>query len=282
MNDLCFFVSDLHGRQQRYEKLLREVRMQKPGLVLLGGDLLPHPRQRNADDFLISYLFPELQKLVDELDDEYPVLGLIPGNDDPRIFESTLRQGERRGLFHYLHFQKQSYGDLEIAGYAYVPPTPFLLKDWERYDVSRYTDPGSIPPTEGIRTVETAPDEARFATIKEDLEKLAGGCNPQKTIFLFHAPPYNTHLDRAGLDGKSFDGVPLDVHVGSIAIRQFIEKTQPRLTLHGHIHESSSLTGQWKQMLGQTVCLSAAWEGQELALIRFRINSPGEAERFLL
>lgn len=40
---------------------------------------------------------------------------------------------------------------------------------------------------------------------------------------------------------------PMDVHVGSIALRRFIEARQPLLTLHGHVHESARLTGSWHQ-----------------------------------
>jgi len=35
-----------------------------------------------------------------------------------------------------------------------VPPTPFLLKDWEKYDVSAYVDPGCVSPEEGYHRVE--------------------------------------------------------------------------------------------------------------------------------
>ena len=97
-----------------------------------------------------------------------------------------------------------------------------------------------------------------------------------------HAPPYDTHLDRAALDGKSIDHVPIDVHVGSIAVRRFIEARQPLLTLHGHVHESARLTGSWRERIGRTWCLSAAHDGPELALVRFDPEDPGGAVRDLL
>jgi len=48
----------------------------------------------------------------------------------------------------------------------------------------------------------------------------------RNTILITHNPPKNTKLDI--VDSK---------HVGSAAIRDFIEKTQPRLCLSAHIHE---------------------------------------------
>jgi uncharacterized protein len=101
-------------------------------------------------------------------------------------------------------------------------------------------------------------------------------------ILLLHTPPADTPLDRAALDGKSVDYVPLDVHVGSIAVRRFIETKQPLLTLHGHVHESTRLTGEWKTQMGRTVCINAAHDGPELALVRFDPHEPAQASRELL
>ena len=93
---------------------------------------------------------------------------------------------------------------------------------------------------------------------------------------------YQTNLDRAALDGKMVDHAPLDVHVGSIAMKRFIEKMQPKITLHGHIHESSCITGQWQDRIGSTYLFSAAYEGPELSIIKFDLETPGQAERLLL
>jgi len=65
-------------------------------------------------------------------------------------------------------------------------------------------------------------------------------------------------------------------------MRRFIERHQPLLTLHGHVHESAALTGAWMDRIGETVCLSAAHDGPELSLIRFFPEKPAEAERGLL
>jgi Icc-related predicted phosphoesterase len=78
------------------------------------------------------------------------------------------------------------------------------------------------------------------------------------------------------------DNTTLDVHVGSIAIRRFIEKRQPLITLHGHIHESARLTGSWRERLGRTWAFSAAHDGAELALVRFDPADPERATRVLI
>jgi Icc-related predicted phosphoesterase len=130
-------------------------------------------------------------------------------------------------------------------------------------------DPGSVSPEEGIRTVKVRPEEIKYSTIAKDIKTLASDADLSQAIFLFHAPPYKTKIDRAALDDKKIDHVPLDPHVGSIAIQRFIKDRQPLLTLHGHIHESAKLTGSWRDRMGKTHMFSAAHDGPELALIRF-------------
>jgi Icc-related predicted phosphoesterase len=76
--------------------------------------------------------------------------------------------------------------------------------------------------------------------------------------------------------------VPLEPHVGSIAVRRFIEARRPLLTLHGHVHESARLSGRWQERLGRTLLLSAAHDGPELALVRFDLDDLSSATRELL
>lgn len=274
----CIFVTDLHGSKSRYEKLAQSILGAKPSAVFLGGDLLPHALEA---DFLDSFFIHHFSRLKDEMGDDYPPMFVIFGNDDPRSCEESLRIAERDGIFVYVHNRRISALDFDVCGYACVPPTPFRLKDWERYDVSRYCDPGCISPEEGVRTVPIDEGNVKWGTIADDLAQLTGSESLDETVFLFHSPPYGV-LDRAALDGKQIDYVPLDVHVGSIAIRRFIESRQPLVTLHGHIHESARLTGEWKIKLGRTTCIGGAHDGPELALVRFTVDEPWNATRELL
>jgi Icc-related predicted phosphoesterase len=281
----CLFVSDLHGRLDRYGKLLNAIAEECPGAVFLGGDLLPSgapARPGGGDDFLLDWLRPRLAGLRARLGPAYPRVLAIFGNDDPRAEEGSLAELERQGLVEHAHRRRLVVAGVSVYGYACVPPTPFMLKDWERYDVSRFVGPGSVSPEEGHRSVPLAEGEAKWATISGDLEALVGRDDVSGAVFLFHSPPYRTALDRAALDGRAVDHAPIDVHVGSVAIRRFIEGRQPLATLHGHVHESARLTGEWRERIGRTVCLSAAHDGPELALVRFDLERPAEAKRELL
>jgi uncharacterized protein len=278
----CFFISDLHGHIDRYEKLFMEIRQHKPRLVFFGGDLLPHGMHHQiVDDFTEDFLFVQFSNLMEEMGEDYPRIYLILGNDDPRLEESKFIELGETGVWHYLHDRKETFDGYTFYGYANVPPTPFRFKDWERYDVSRYVDPGCITPEEGFRSMEPTVDLA-FATILDELKLLTGDEPMDKSVFLFHSPPYKSYLDRAALDGRMIDHVPIDVHVGSIAIMRFIEERQPWLTMHGHVHESSRITGHWMQRFGKTNAFSAAWDGPELALIDFDLEDPLKARRLII
>jgi Icc-related predicted phosphoesterase len=282
-----FFASDLHGQTSRYVTLFRLVREEKPRGLFLGGDLLPHGMDSSwkvdpdQEDFLLGFFFPELKRLKDDLGEDYPHVFIILGNDDPRFHEDSLQDAETEGLLHYMHGRKIEYGPFVIYGYSCIPPSPFQLKDWERYDVSRFVDPGCLSPEEGRRTAGPGGRDIRFTTIAEELIELTGDDDLTDAICLFHCPPYDSNLDRAALDGKKIDHVPLDVHIGSIAIQKFIAKKQPLMTLHGHVHESSTLTGKWQDQFGRTVSFSAATEKPELALVRFDPHDPGSVSREL-
>ena len=70
-----FFVSDLHGRTDRYRTLFELVRREVPRGVFFGGDLLPHGMDLkwrtspDQADFLEDYLLPEFRRLEADLGD---------------------------------------------------------------------------------------------------------------------------------------------------------------------------------------------------------------------
>lgn len=283
-----FFATDLHGKIDRYNKLFSRILSEEPEAVFLGGDLLPSglyvltSNETVVDDFIKDFLIFEFLKLKKNMGSKYPQIFLILGNDDSKINEKDFIDGQQSGVWNYIHNKKTKFKDFNIYGYSYVPPTPFQLKDWEKYDVSCFTDPGCVSPEEGWHSIKVKQHELRYSTIEKDLDKLVGDSHLDNSIFLFHSPPYQTKLDRADLDGKMVDHVPLDVNVGSIAIRRFIESKQPTITLHGHVHESTRLTGTWKDRIGKTQLFSAAHDGPQLSLVRFNKHRPEKSTREII
>ncbi len=274
----CFFISDLHGKMDRFAKLVHAIEEEKPELVFMGGDLLPEGFGARMDPavFLKDHFFPELKRLGTEVGTRFMT---ILGNDDPRYYEDLFRVADQDGILDYIHFRTVKIGELFITGYSYVIPSRLYLKDWEKYDVSHYTGPDEIAPDDGSLTVPRPEEESKQSFISEDLEVLAVNSPPERTIFLFHCPPHDTNLDRADNDGKMIDWAPLPLHVGSFAIKRFIEKTQPLVSLHGHIHMSARITGKWRDRIGNTHSFSGAHEGKELALVRFDTDDLEHATR---
>jgi Icc-related predicted phosphoesterase len=92
-------------------------------------------------------------------------------------------------------------------------------------------------------------------------------------IFNLHCPPYGTTIDLAPkLDEEmrpiiTPGGSPLTIPVGSKAVRQAIERYQPQLGLHGHIHESK---GTFK--IGRTLCINPGSEYTEGILKGFIVD----------
>ena len=65
--------------------------------------------------------------------------------------------------------------------------------------------------------------------------------DPSRAIFNLHCPPYKSGLDEApaiDADLKLLHGGRALRPVGSTAVREAIERRQPLISLHGHIHES--------------------------------------------
>lgn len=285
---LCFFITDYHGRISKYEKLFSEIKKDDPEIVLIGGDILPFrgrissKHEPGFDDFIRDYLAPKFAAIRDENHYKKPEIFLIFGNDDPRIFESSAIEAERAHIWHYIHEKKFSCGKYDFYGYSFIPPSPFMLKDWEKYDVSRYVDPGCSHPHEGTRSVDILNRDMIFSTIKTDLQDMTDERDLSKSVFLFHAPPHDTHLDHSELEGETVDHAPVDPHLGSIAIKRFIKQRQPYLTLHGHIHEASKISGKWMQKSGETLMIQGSHKGSEAAVIKFDLDNPENCEKVLL
>ena len=204
---LCFFTSDLHGNTDRYEKLFNRISDEAPEVVFLGGDLLPSGLfsitgyESIINDFFNDILLHGFLDLKKKLKINYPDVYLILGNDDLRTEETKFIKSESKGVWKYINNKRVKFKNYYVYGYSFVPPTPFRLKDWERYDVSRYIDPGCISPEEGIHSIPVEMNDIKYSTIQNDLELLTNDDDLSKSLFLFHTPPYKTKLDK--IAGKS-------------------------------------------------------------------------------
>ena len=170
---LCFFASDLHGHADRYHKLFQAIRKESPDILFLGGDILPSASLLFSSldfdhmDFINGYLLKKLIELREELASKYPKIFIILGNDDGRFAEAGILDAASKEVWQYIHNTRVLFEEYSIFGYSYIPPTPFLLKDWEKYDISRHVDPGCISPEEGVRSFPVLDSSIKYSTIKK-------------------------------------------------------------------------------------------------------------------
>ena len=126
-----------------------------------------------------------------------------------------------------------------------------------------------------------SPRECTEEQLLEKLEKTVSQLKSVETsCFCFHVPPYNSTIDMAPkLDATLRPvyegGRPAFIPVGSKSVRRVIEKYQPLLGLHGHIHESPGLV-----KIGKTQCINPGSEYSEGILRAYIIElEDGKAKR---
>ena len=195
-----------------------------------------------------------MQPLLREWKKVCPALRVfaIPGNDDCQTILAALEELERRALVENLHCAAKTLGDYTLVGLSFVPPTPFAIKDFERWDSAGDSLFESQPYRCVLGTSRGFQDIRDFGTylnslpaIEQELARLPTG-EPGRTIAVIHCPPYRTCCD------VLFNGS----HIGSKALRRWIEQVQPLLTLHGHIHESPQLSGSFFDRIGATTVIN--------------------------
>ncbi len=109
-------------------------------------------------------------------------------------------------------------------------------------------------------TPREAPEDELRAMIER---RTAGLGEPGKVIFNFHAPPRDSTLDTCPQLDWTTDppsqivqgGQPVLYGAGSEAVRDAVERWQPLLGLHGHIHESQAAA-----RIGRTLCINPGSE----------------------
>lgn len=122
-----------------------------------------------------------------------------------------------------------------------------------------------------------SPRECSEEELWERIEKVVSQIRDvDRSVFCFHCPPYDSQIDHAPKLKPDFTpvyahGRPLMVPVGSKSVRRAIEKHQPLLCLHGHIHESPGFIN-----IGRTKCLNPGSEYGEGILRAFLVELEGK------
>lgn len=283
------FVSDIHGSETTFKKFLNASKMYKVDVAIVGGDITGKGLvfiSKTAKGFETEFLGKkwlsknneELQSLIREIRKR----GFYVHVDELKAIEeirSSSIKTERlltdyiiKTVREWVELAEERLKDSGIKCYI----SPGNDDVYEIDDVLNASD-FVINPEEKVVMLDNkhemisigktnitpwkCPRDVTEEELSETIEKLASQLNnPKSSIFNFHAPPFNTYLDVAPeLDENLRQVVKAGqlsmVNVGSISVRKAIEKYQPLLGLHGHIHESKAV-----EKIGNTICINPGSE----------------------
>lgn len=293
MQHKILYTADIHGNETQYKKLVDYAIKIFADTIIIGGDIAP--KRRLADNYIEfqrQFFEHRLPKLLYPLKEKLPdsKLFLMMGNDDCKA-NSDMLEKYSPNLYQLIHGKRISLTkEFDIIGYSYVPITPFGIKDWEKFDLS------NVPldfreeyenrkrtnyRLNGFKSTKSGWEEFQFInnmekqdSIQKDLSDKLFQKKPNKTVYVIHTPPNQTSLDQ----------VLTKNHVGSIAVKLFVKNYQPYLTLHGHIHETVDVSGNFKDNIGKTLCLTSGNHdaGTKLAVLVFDLYSPKDTDRIIL
>ena len=158
-----------------------------------------------------------------------------PGNDDMDEVDEIVRSSRRVLLVEGQVTPLDSHHEMIASGWSNRTPWDTHREEDEDQLKDRY--------------------EAMISQLKD----------PRNAIFNIHVPPYKSGLDEAPELDKNLRPVLAGQSlkpVGSTALREVIEKNQPLLGLHGHIHEGRGAT-----RIGKTLCINPGSMYEQGALL---------------
>jgi Icc-related predicted phosphoesterase len=290
-----FFASDIHGSERCFRKFINIPRFYGATVLILGGDLTGKavvPIVKRRDGVWESHFFgvksvaksdEELKKLVNTIGSS----GFYPyctgsheleelGSADSNI-KSLFQKLALERLEHWMELAKKKLRGSDVKcfispGNDDFPLCDQILKKCQDERVV-YSEAQSlfIDAEHEMITIgwsnETPWNSSRETTEMElarMIDELSCDIHDkEKSIFNIHVPPINSGLDatvklNSDLKPVTSGGQVEKTAAGSTAVREAIEKYEPILGLHGHIHESP---GFYK--LGRTLCLNPGSEYTE-------------------
>jgi Icc-related predicted phosphoesterase len=283
-----FYVADIHGSERCFRKFVNAAKFYGVDAVILGGDItgkaLVPLIEQDSGDIEVRFM-GEDRVLRSDADIEsiekairfngfYPfrigaeALSAYEDDDQARerFFASIMADELRR----WLAFADERLGGTEIDCLA-MPGnddesfTSDVLHEAEHLvnPEDRIVDVGPYQVLSlGYSNITPwhSPRELSEQQLEERLTVMSDRLDPDRpAIYNIHVPPHASTLDdapeiRSDLTVVGGSGARM-VPVGSPAVRAAIERDQPMLGLHGHIHESRGAA-----RIGRSVCVNPGSE----------------------
>jgi Icc-related predicted phosphoesterase len=287
-----FFAADIHGSERCFRKWLNAARVYEADVLVFGGDiagkvLVPIVANSLGTGYTVSLhgrtVEVETREALAELQAQLRSAGrysvvltqeekehydghakdvaeeLFPAAVRGVLTEWVTLAEERLSGWHipaYIMLGNDDYPDLTevlLSGQQMVNAEDTVVElpgGFEMISLG-YSNP---TPWNSPRELGEEALAGRITAMAERLER------PDRAVFNLHCPPRGTHLDQAALLDADFrpvvkGGQVAMTSVGSTAVRDAIERYQPVVGLHGHVHESPGA-----QRLGRTLTINPGSE----------------------
>jgi Icc-related predicted phosphoesterase len=313
-----FYATDLHGSERAFRKFVNAGKFYEANVLIMGGDILGKiaiPIIQTSPGHYRATLQGRTEQVttaeeLKQLQDRIGTLGFYSRVMSEEEFRATLAEPALvEKLFHDLARERLlAWMELAETRLAGTGITCYVTGGNDDYQdvlqVLYQNNTRSIFGCEGVvtqvdehhamismgystptpwHTPREVSDEALGVMIEQMVAQVP---NLNQSIFNFHDPPIDSSLDTCPMLDWNTDppsqivrgGQVVLFGAGSAAVRKAIEKHQPLLGLHGHIHESPGAI-----KLGRTLCINPGSEYGEGILRGCLVNlSEGQVESYQL
>jgi Icc-related predicted phosphoesterase len=263
-----FFATDLHGSEVCWKKFLNAAKFYDADVLICGGDMTGKaivPIVSENGHYTVTLAGESqavLAEQVAEVENNIRRRGYYPLQMSvERLHELDQDPAKRAACFQEVmlegveRWMKMAADKLRGTGVR-IFVSPGNDDEMEVDDVVRRAElvelgEGRIMEFDGFTMISTGwSNPTPWKTHREESEEqlaaridemAAQVHDPSHAIFNLHCPPFRSGLDEApaiDADLRLLHGGRALRPVGSTAVREAIEKRQPLLSLHGHIHES--------------------------------------------
>lgn len=288
-----FFTTDIHGSERCFRKFLNAAKAYRVEALVLGGDItgkMVVPLVQENDGRVTANVFGQVREAqsaadVDELENAIRQAGsytirLTRGEKDaidasPAKVDELFKDAIVATTTRWMELAQERLSPLGIPVYVSAgnDDEPYVTEILESAGYVCWPEDRIVVLPDGRemvsvgysnRTPFDSPRELPDDKLEQRMEGAVTGLeDPERAIFNFHCPPYDTTLDVAPrlddtLKPVYEGGNMVLAPAGSRATRALIERCQPLLSLHGHIHESRA-----SQKIGRTLCLNPGSEYSE-------------------
>jgi len=301
-----FFITDVHGSTRCFKKFLNAAKFYKANILVLGGDLtgkilIPIVDQgdgtykcRYEGNELLLRNTKEVDGVVARATDAGLYTRIMTRKEfeetsaDPKNVTAAFNKAMVGRVAEWMRLAEERLGNSDVK--CYISPG-----NDDFFDVDPVLDSSSyvINPEEKVVSLDGehemitlgytnhtpwhSPREVDEEELGRKIESMAAGVKNMRTaIFNIHVPPIDTPIDKAPMVDENLKVVVRSgqvemISAGSTACRAAIEKHQPMLGIHGHIHESHGFV-----MIGKTLCANPGSDYGEGVLRGFLTEIEGD------